>query len=108
MAYQMTPIIDNTTTGSGAKAKYTIQIPLGHGRTNWFDIFEGVAEYDQHWAIAAGATHTLILNLRDPITNAVMTRAARLLKTCVYVAVDEADDGSTIWEKWPVRRTHRI
>jgi hypothetical protein len=32
------------------------------------------------------------------------TRCAKLLKTVVYVAVDENDDGSPILEKWAIKK----
>lgn len=36
------------------------------------------------------------------------TRAAKVLKTVAYVAIDEDADGHPIYERWPIRRiTHK-
>jgi hypothetical protein len=48
------------------------------------------------WAKAQGATHDLLLTDNN-------RRAVRLLKTVAYVAIDEAADGSAVWEKWLIR-----
>jgi len=52
---------------------------------------------------AMGATHTLWLG-EGPGKG---VRPARLLKTVLYVATDEADDGAPVWEKWQIRHLGR-
>jgi hypothetical protein len=34
------------------------------------------------------------------------TRFARMLKTVIYVIVDENDDGSPVLEKWKIKKHH--
>ena len=53
------------------------------------------------WSRDRGATHSLIVT-RDPDLNGP-TRPARLLKTCVYVGIDEVDN-DIVWERWLLRR----
>ena len=57
------------------------------------------------WSRDRGATHSLIIatfrgrlhDLHGP------TRPARLLKTCVYVGIDEVDN-DIVWERWAIKR----
>ena len=51
------------------------------------------------WSRDRGATHSLIVT-RDPDFNGP-TRPARLLKTCVYVGIDEVDN-DIVWERWAI------
>jgi hypothetical protein len=51
------------------------------------------------WSAEQGATHTLWLG-EGPGKG---TRPARLLKTVLYVGVDENADGNCVWEKWQIR-----
>lgn len=48
------------------------------------------------WARSHGCTHDILLRDNN-------RRAMRLLKTVAYVAIDEAADGSPVWEKWLIR-----
>lgn len=59
-------------------------------KTFWFEPSKN------EWANAQGATHELLLTDNN-------RRAVRLLKTVAYVAIDEAADGSAVWEKWLIR-----
>lgn len=58
-------------------------------------VFDGAPD---DWAKERGATHTLYIEttLREE------TRPARLLKTRLYVGVDETPDGGIEWERWHV------
>jgi hypothetical protein len=53
-------------------------------------VLEGAPD---QWALDRGATHTLDCGNWG-------TRPARLTKTRLYVGVDEAADGSIVWETW--------
>ena len=55
------------------------------------------------WAAERGATHTLYCGETEgPFGTAGRgTRPAKLLKTVLYVGVDEADD-AIVWEKWSI------
>lgn len=64
-----------------------------------FDYYKGVAA---SLAGIEGATHTLVV---DDVVGFPF-RAAKVLKTVVYVAVDE-DENGIVWEKWPIKK-HRI
>jgi hypothetical protein len=50
------------------------------------------------WAADNGATHTLYIGKRD--LHCCGTRPAKLLKTVLYVGVDEDNNGGIKWEKW--------
>jgi hypothetical protein len=52
------------------------------------------------WALANGLPHEI-----DTIDG---VRFARVLKTCVYVAVDEAADGTAVLQRWALRRNNRF
>jgi hypothetical protein len=67
-----------------------------HG--NHFDVFAGAP---CQWSADRGATHTLWLGEGM----AEGSRPARLLKTVMWVGVDEDADGGLVWEKWAVRHT---
>ncbi len=54
------------------------------------------------WAIDQGATH--VVYVCDVFCN---TRAACVLKTVVYIGVDEDENGNMVWEKWPIKQ-HRL
>lgn len=47
------------------------------------------------WALSMGLLDTI--DVLDGV------RFAKVLKTVAYVAVDEAEDGSVVFEKWPLR-----
>jgi len=51
------------------------------------------------WAANYGATHTLYIGKKKDI-NGSGTRPAKLLKTVLYVGVDELEGGGIKWEKW--------
>jgi hypothetical protein len=51
------------------------------------------------WSRDRGATHSLIIT-RDPHLNGP-TRPARLLKTRLYVGIDEVDN-DIVWERWDI------
>lgn len=53
------------------------------------------------WARSHGCNHDILL------INGEERRSIRLLKTVCYVAVDEAADGSPVWEKWEIRGLHQ-
>ncbi|MGF6996754.1 hypothetical protein [Paraburkholderia sp. GAS32] len=59
-------------------------------KTHWFE------PTPHAWDLEQGATHRLILSHGE-------SRPLRLLKTVAYVAVDEAADGTAVWEKWLIR-----
>jgi hypothetical protein len=64
------------------------------------DVFDGAPN---DWSAERGATHTL-----DCGSGAGRgTRPARLLKTVLYVGVDEDADGQIVWEKWNVTLVNR-
>ena len=48
------------------------------------------------WSKALGATHTLLIDWDGS------TRPARLLKTVMYVGVDEVAN-DIVWQKWQVK-----
>jgi hypothetical protein len=53
------------------------------------------------WSRDRGATHSLIITTtREPYLYGP-TRPARLLKTCVYVGVDEVAN-DIVWERWSI------
>lgn len=57
------------------------------------------------WSEDRGATHTLHTDEWNPTTGKHGgTRPARLLKTVLYVGVDETPGGNIKWEKWRVRK----
>lgn len=62
----------------------------------WFEYRIGAPT---DWAAERGATHTLFCAFGEEL-------GARVLKSVVYVLVDEAADGSAVWEKWSIRH-HR-
>lgn len=66
------------------------------GKTFWY--YEGAHD---EWALKNGATHTLQLG-HKPVGQS-MFRAAKILKTVAYVAVDEDELGNAVWEKWNYR-----
>lgn len=51
------------------------------------------------WSRDRGATHSLRIT-HDPHLHG-HTRPARLLKTCVYVGIDEVDN-DIVWERWAI------
>ena len=66
-----------------------------HGK--WFEVFEGKGDFD-----IPEATHRIeIYSLKN---SKVMSpyRAAKVLKTVAYVAVDE-DESGIVWEKWDIK-----
>ncbi|NDE17042.1 hypothetical protein EBZ80_19150 [bacterium] len=56
------------------------------------------------WSRDRGATHTLLLP-EDRFLHGARTRPARLLKTCAYVGLDEADN-DIVWERWALVPNH--
>lgn len=60
--------------------------------------FQAASGVESRWAKAHGATHTIFMN--DGQNN---VRYARISKTVAHVIVDEAEDGSPIWESWQIR-----
>jgi hypothetical protein len=56
------------------------------------------------WAFNNGATHTLYIGKKKDI-GGCGTRPAKLLKTVLYVGVDENETGGIKWEKWHGRIT---
>jgi hypothetical protein len=84
----------------GEKYPYTQIRELTH--KNWFDVF-GFAPCA--WSRDRGATHTLIVDNTYIGALFTKTRPARLLKTVIYVGVDEqADD--IVWEKWKIKHIY--
>lgn len=57
------------------------------------------------WSAARGATHTLYCGeVEGPFARpGTGTRPAKLLKTVLYVGVDELD-GDVVWERWQISR----
>lgn len=64
-------------------------------------IFDGPPD---EWAASHGATHTLWCG-PGPGKG---TRPAKLLKTVLYVGVDESDSVGIIWEKWDIQHRMRV
>ena len=60
------------------------------------DIFDGAPN---EWCAVRGATHTL--DCGEGLGRG--TRPAKLLKTRLYVGVDENEYGDIVWEKWETR-----
>jgi hypothetical protein len=80
----------------GEKYTYTQIIEITYKK--WFDVWDFAP---CTWSRDRGATHTLLVNDR-PWMKCFSTRPARLLKTRLYVGVDEdADD--IVWEKWDIK-----
>jgi len=63
-------------------------------------VFEGAPD---EWAENQGATHTLFCGTGI----GEGTRPARLLKTRLFVGVDEDERGNIVWEKWIIRQHSR-
>lgn len=57
------------------------------------------------WSAEQGATHTLYCGeVEGPCgTPGRGTRPAKLLKSVLYVGIDEDDEGKIVWEKWSVK-----
>lgn len=65
------------------------------------------------WSKERGATHTLVTleklghGVSSEDTKASRrsggTRPAKLLKTVMYVGIDETEDGNIKWDKWDIR-----
>ena len=70
------------------------------------DVYEGAPD---EWAAERGATHTLYCGeVEGPYGNHGRgTRPAKLLKTVMYVGVDEVD-GDIVWQKWAVKHLFRF
>lgn len=62
----------------------------------YFDYTDDLSRHDEHWCQEIGATHVLLLP-------DFITRAAKVLKTVAYVAVDENETG-IVWEKWHIKQ----
>ena len=62
------------------------------------------------WSAERGATHTLYCGEVDgPYgTPGRGTRPAKLLKSVMYVGVDEDEDGHIVWQKWAIRHLWRF
>ena len=54
------------------------------------------------WSKERGATHTLVIDTRG-IASMGDTRPAKLLKTVLFVGIDETADGGILWERWSVK-----
>lgn len=76
-------------------AKLTAVREKEYKRTH--EVFEGAP---CEWSAQRGATHTLWCG--EGIGKG--TRPAKLLKTRLYVGVDEKPDGFIVWEKWEIRQ----
>lgn len=81
------------------KTKITGVRERDHGKTH--EVYEGPP---CEWSQERGATHTLYCGeLEGPFARPQTgTRPARLLKTVLYVGIDEADD-AIVWEKWTIK-----
>ena len=82
------------------KTPITGVVEKRHGKTH--EVFQGAP---CEWSALYGATHTLYCGeleglYRRPHTG---TRPAKLLKTVLYVGIDEADGGGIVWEKWGIK-----
>lgn len=64
-------------------------------------VFDGAPDA---WAESHGATHTLWCGEG----HGRGTRPAKLLKSVLYVGVDEAEEGGIVWEKWSIRQRMRF
>lgn len=53
-------------------------------------------ETTDEWALSHGLTH-------EYVSEGGYRRYLKLLKTVAYVAVDEADDGSAVLERWEIK-----
>jgi hypothetical protein len=60
------------------------------------NVFAGAPDF---WSSQRGATHTLWLGY----AMSQGTRPAKLLKTVLYVGVDEDALGQIVWEKWQIK-----
>lgn len=56
------------------------------------------------WSEAHGATHSLNCEVEQRMGFAG-TRPAKLLKTVLYVGLDE-DENGIVWTKWHIRQNH--
>lgn len=88
---------DTPILHEGYVGKFTVVLLDDSSRTKheFFDAAPCV------WSRDRGATHSLLIT-RDPDINGY-TRPARLLKTCVYVGIDEVDN-DIVWERWAIKR----
>lgn len=86
--YRETPVLE-----IGVKYPVAFVKERSYGRTHC--VYSGAPD---QWARDRGATHTLAIGKRD--IGGGGTRPAKLLKTRLYVGVDETDDGDIKWEKW--------
>lgn len=70
-----------------------------HGKTH--DVYTGAP---CAWSAERGATHTLYCGeVSGPFARpGTGTRPAKLLKSVLYVGIDEVDD-QIVWEKWDIR-----
>jgi hypothetical protein len=71
---------------------------------NHFCYWDGAPD---EWAGQRGATHTVRLTYRD-LPHQSPLRGAKILKTVLYLAVDESPEGDIVWEKWDIRRHVRV
>ena len=53
------------------------------------------------WSGKQGATHTVYVNAL--IGDGNNTRPAKVLKTVVYMGLDENETGGIVWKKWKIK-----
>jgi len=55
------------------------------------------------WGKQVGATHKIAVRSTGLESQ---FRVCKLKKTVIYVAIDEADGGGAVWEKWSIKDSH--
>ena len=72
------------------------------GTRHWFP-YAALAPITDVGPTPEGATHVIYLGQGAALSGWPF-RFARVLRTVAYIATDEAEDGSPVWERWGIRR----
>lgn len=91
----LNPFINRDTPILEIGTQYPMTLVKERSFGKYHCVFSGAPD---EWARDRGATHTLAIGKKD--IGGGGTRPAKLLKTRLYVGVDETDSGDIEWERW--------